>query len=314
VLDRIEATQALRVLMSDAALTTRGEDELRDDVRNHVRDVIAYLSQESGFLPPRDLWKFLDSIDTAANVASNQVPLLSMQRPRQRIDETDEGRARLVMFYLLQFSHSHSLDCSLAEEVAARIKESSLASRARGYCERFKANALLRPYRQRLKAYLNAPQANQDLTAADLPHLQSITAGYLAALRHLNQSRDPKTNEHLSRLVSAPLGEIENGAWQSDLSNLETEFLRQIIEETTSLRRTLYDILRAQFHLHGAAWSLDNPRETLPPACQAAVHATIECLQPLRFMEVRFAEATLDDYARDFLRRCEARAAALPPK
>jgi len=112
----------------------------------------------------------------------------------------------------------------------------------------------------------------------------------------------------LNRLGSAPLGSIENGAWQSDLSNLETEFLRQIIEETTVLRRTLYDVLQAQFQLHGAAWHLNSDDETLPPECQLAVQEAIECLKPLRFVEVRFSEEKLDESARSFLRLCEARA------
>src|SRR5205085_1121375 len=124
-------------------------------------------------------------------------------------DDTDDARAQLVLLRLIRASYQNAPDYSEVEQLAARIANPLLARWARGYCERFKADLLLRPYRDKLEAYLRDPDTSKSLALADDAKLQAIQAAYAAAVESLANSSDPKTIENLNRLCAAPLTDIE---------------------------------------------------------------------------------------------------------
>ena len=84
--------------------------------------------------------------------------------------------------------------------------------------------------------------------------------------------------------------------------------LRLNIEETENIRGQLYKLLDARISLHRDAWKLKDMKQA-PEDFRHAIRQTLDCLKPIRFLEVRFSDVKLDDYLRDFLRACEARQA-----
>ena len=149
---------------------------------------------------------------------------------------------------------------------------------------------------------------SKSLTLADDARLLAIQEAYASALHRLSQAADAKTAENLKSMLAAPLEEIENAKWQANLTSLQSDLLRQNIEETEKLvRGQLYELLDARSHLHRTDWPLKDLKKPLPESGRAALRQMVECLKPLRFIEVRFSEEKMDDYTRDYLRTCEAR-------
>jgi hypothetical protein len=221
--------------------------------------------------------------------------------------DSDEARAQLVLFRLARASFLNATTASDAEEAARRITNPVLASWARGYCEKFKADVMLKDYREKLRAYRRDPTTSKALTLADDPKLKEIQLAFAAAVASFSQAGDLKTAENLRKLVEAPLADVESGKWHAPLTNLEAESLRLNIEETErSVRGPLFELLEARLYLHAQTWKLKD-NKPLDAEFRQALEQTRNCLKPMRFVEVRFADPKLDDFLRNFLRACEAR-------
>jgi serine/threonine protein kinase/tetratricopeptide (TPR) repeat protein len=282
-----------------------------EEVRKQVQELLALAEQHVAVLSPRERRSLVDLLARVQPDASPQkaAPLYQTYE-KLFADDNDDSRAQLVLLRLMRSSAMNAVDCPEAEQAAGRITNPQLANWARGYCGKFKADVALRPYRDRLKAYLRDPETSKALTLTDDPKLRTIQDAFATALRSLGMSTDPRTMENLNRLLAAPLDEIESGKWQADLTNLEADSLRLNIEETEKLIRIqLYELLDARIYLHKADWSLKDLKKPLPEEGRAAVGQMVDCLKPLRFVEVRFSDTKMDDYLRDYLRACEARLA-----
>jgi hypothetical protein len=221
--------------------------------------------------------------------------------------DSGDARLQLVLLRLARVKTLKSPDCADAEQAAALIASPTIANRARGLCEWFKADMLLAPYRDRLNEYLANSAKSSKLTVADDAKLLAIQDAYAKAMNSISKASDPKTAENLAAVVAAPLKDVESGRFGRDLTALETESLRLTIDETTKIRGQLYDLISARIFLHAKEWSLNNPAAPLPPNGRAAISAMVECLKPIRFLEVRLADSRLGDDHRDILRACDKR-------
>jgi hypothetical protein len=220
----------------------------------------------------------------------------------------DNDRAELVFLRLSVSSFFNATDFSNEEKLARQITDPRLANWALGNCEKFKAEALLKPYRDRLQAFLKDAETSTALTVADDAALRAIQMAYASAVDHFSKSSDPKTIANLDSLVATPLIEIESGRWQRMLSKLEAEELRKNVEESEAIRWRLYDVLLARMNIQRKSWQLYDVTKPLPDEFREAIRQTLVALKPLRFRDLRFSTNKLSEDL-GHLRACEARLA-----
>jgi serine/threonine protein kinase len=280
------------------------------DSQKQASELLTATAAQAGLLSAsqrRTLVDLLLKIQWQAEPSAPKAAKLVQDYESLFADPTDDARAQLVLLRLVRANFSPAPDFHEAEDIAGQIMDPAQAHWARGYCEKFHADALLKPYRLKLQKYRDDPARSKDLTLADDDaKLRKIQDRYAAALDELTKSSDAKTVANLSQLCRAPLAEIESGKWHAALSNLEIEQLRETIEETAAIRGQLYELLDARISLHQADWKLKG-QNPLPADGKASLRLLLDSLKPIRFLEVRFSEVRFDDYVREFLRTCEAR-------
>jgi serine/threonine protein kinase len=272
-----------------------------------VEGLVSLVAATPDIIPIARRAQLVDLAVAARRFSSTGTSTNPRQYEKLYPEKSDEALLERVLLTLADTSSPQVRVLRQAEELINEMKQPATVSLARGHCEKFKADLLYGGYRSRVADYVKSPESNSGLTLNDDAKLRAVQHLYAAALHKRDGASDAKTGENLSGIYGMRLQDLEDRRWSRTISPLEAEWLRRTIEDSESVRMTLYRLLTARLYLHGAEWRLNDAKQPLAEEGQAVARQIVECLKPLRFLELYFGEHKLDDYQRQLLQLCESR-------